>query len=87
VYSNSNFEVLGAVIEKVSGKKYGDLLRERIFVPAEMKDSGLDSDELVLPQRAQGYQPGKKGLQVSRSESMTVPWAAGSIYSTTGDLL
>ena len=86
-YSNSNFEVLGAVIEKVSGKKYGDLLRERIFEPLGMKDSGLDSDELVLPKRAEGYMPGPKGLVVSRSESMTVPWAAGSIYSTTGDLL
>src|SRR5450631_614095 len=39
-YSNSNFEVLGAVIEKVSGKKYGDLLREGIFEPLGMKDSG-----------------------------------------------
>jgi CubicO group peptidase (beta-lactamase class C family) len=86
-YSNSNFEVLGAVIEKVSGKKYGDLLRERIFDPLEMKDTGLDSDELILPRRAQGYMPGAKGIVLARSESMTVPWAAGSIYSTTGDLL
>ena len=87
VYSNSNYEVLGAVIEKVSGKKYGDLLRERIFEPLGMKDSGLDTDELILPKRAQGYMPGKGGLVLARSESMTVPWAAGSIYSTTGDLL
>jgi len=86
-YSNSNFEVLGAVIEKVSGKKYGDLLRERIFEPLGMKDSGLDNDELILTKRAQGYMPGPGGIMLARSESMTVPWAAGSIYSTTGDLL
>jgi CubicO group peptidase (beta-lactamase class C family) len=47
----------------------------------------LDSDELILAKRAQGYQPGAYGLQHARSESMTVPWAAGSLYSTTGDLL
>src|SRR5664279_2043516 len=86
-YSNSNYEVLGVVIEKVSGKKYGDLLRERIFDPLGMKDSGLDTDQLVLPKRAQGYMPGPGGLVLARSESMTVPWAAGSIYSNTGDLL
>lgn len=86
-YSNSNFEVLGAVIEKVSGRKYGDLLEERIFRPLGMKNTGLDTDELILPKRAEGYMPGPKGLMVARSESMTVPWAAGSLYSTTGDLL
>jgi CubicO group peptidase (beta-lactamase class C family) len=86
-YSNSNYEVLGGILEKVSGKKYGDLLRERLFVPLAMNDSGLDSDELVLPKRAQGYLPGPKGLTVARSESMSVPFSAGSIYSTTGDLL
>ena len=87
VYSNSNFIVLGAVIEKVSGKKYADLLRERIFDPLGMKDSGLDSDELVLPKRASGYHPGGHGIEVARSESMSIPWSAGAIYSTTGDLL
>ena len=86
-YSNSNYEVLGGILEKVSGEKYGDLLRERIFSPLGMSDSGLDSDSLVLPKRAEGYRPGPKGLMVARSESMSVPFSAGSIYSTTTDLL
>jgi CubicO group peptidase (beta-lactamase class C family) len=86
-YSNSNYEVLGAIIEKVSGKKYDALLRERIFDPLGMHDTGLDRDELVLPKRAQGYLVGPKGLEHAVSESMTIPWAAGSLYSTTGDLL
>jgi len=87
-YSNSNYEVLGAVIEKVSGRDYGELLRERIFEPLEMKNSGLDADGLILPRRAQGYRDSKDwGLAPAQSESMTIPWAAGSIYSTTGDLL
>jgi CubicO group peptidase (beta-lactamase class C family) len=86
-YSNSNYEVLGAVIEKVSGKKYGEMLRERIFDPLGMKDTGLDADELVLARRAEGYHPGPTGPVVARSGSMTVPWSAGAIYSTTGDLL
>ncbi len=86
-YSNSNYIALGVVIEKVSGKKYGDLLRERVFDPLGMKDTGLDSDDLVLPKRAEGYRPGSHGLELARSESMTIPWSAGAIYSTTGDLL
>ncbi len=86
-YSNSNYEVLGTLIEKASGRTYGDLLKERIFQPLGMVNTGLDTDELILPKRAQGYQPGEGGLVHARSESLTVPWAAGSIYSTTGDLL
>lgn len=86
-YSNSNYIVLGVVIEKVSGRKYGDLLRERIFDPLGMKDTGLDSDDLVLPKRAEGYHPGPHGVEVARSESMTIPFSAGALYSTTGDLL
>jgi CubicO group peptidase (beta-lactamase class C family) len=86
-YSNSNYEVLGGILEKVSSEKYGDLLRERLFGPLDMNDSGLDTDELILPRRAQGYKTGPKGLMVARSESMSVPFSAGAIYSTTGDLL
>jgi CubicO group peptidase (beta-lactamase class C family) len=86
-YSSSNFEVLGAVIEKMTGKRYGDLLQERLFGPLGMKNTGLDVDGLILAKRAQGYRPGATGLLSVRSLSMTVPWAAGSMYSTTEDLL
>jgi CubicO group peptidase (beta-lactamase class C family) len=86
-YSNSNYEVLGDILEKVSGKSYNDLLRQRLFDPLGMKDTGLDGDDLILPKRASGYAPGPAGLIYARSESMTVPWAAGSLYSTTHDLL
>jgi CubicO group peptidase (beta-lactamase class C family) len=86
-YSNSNFEVLGAVIEKVTGERYADVLRERILDPLAMNDSGLDADELILPKRAQGYVLSNGSLIHARNASMTVPWAAGGMYSTAADLL
>ena len=86
-YSNSNYVVLGIVIEKVSGHRYEALLRDRILEPLRMENTGLDTDELVLPRRAEGYGQGRNGLVAARSMSMSVPWAAGSLYSTTGDLL
>jgi CubicO group peptidase (beta-lactamase class C family) len=87
-YSSSNYELLGAIIEKVGGKPYGEQLQERIFGPLGMRRSGLDADGLVLARRAQGYRVQPDGvLAHDPSGSMTVPWAAGSIYSTTGDLL
>ena len=86
-YSNSNYLVLGAVIEKVTGEDYGTLLRNRIFKPLGMNDSGVDKDGLVLPKRAQGYNNNNGHLVPAPSESMIVPWSAGSIYSTANDLL
>jgi CubicO group peptidase (beta-lactamase class C family) len=86
-YSNSNYALLGIILEKVTGQRYVDLLQERIFAPLEMKDSGLDDDDLILPERAEGYQTGSKGIVPARSQSMSVGWSTGSMYSTTGDLL
>lgn len=86
-YSNSNYLVLGAVIEKVTGEDYGTLLRNRIFKPLGMSDSGVDKDGLVLPKRAKGYTNDNGRLVPMPSESMSVPWSAGSLYSTANDLL
>lgn len=86
-YSNSNYMLLGMILEKVTGRHFVDLLQERILAPLGMKDSGLDDDDLILPERAEGYQPGSKGIVPVRSQSMSVGWSTGAMYSTTRDLL
>jgi CubicO group peptidase (beta-lactamase class C family) len=86
-YSNSGYEVLGYVIEKVSGETYQQFLDENIFKALEMRDSGYDSNSLVIAHHAYGYTPGPHGIAVAGYVDMTVPYAAGGLYSTTRDLL
>ncbi len=38
-YSNAGYYILGAILEEVTGKTYGELLQERIFGPLRMNDS------------------------------------------------
>lgn len=54
-YSNSNYYLLGQAIEKVSGKKYEELLNERIFQPLEMTATRMNDHRDIIPNRAAGY--------------------------------
>ena len=86
-YSNSGYFLLGNIIEKVSGKSYEDFLQENIFTPLGMKQSGYDDPLRIIPNRAAGYQK-QAGKVINASYTdMSVPYAAGSLYSSTGDLL
>jgi CubicO group peptidase (beta-lactamase class C family) len=86
-YSNSGYVLLGYLLEKISGQTYGEFLQQNIFTPLGMADSGMDSTTAILPQRAQGYQPSANGIRHAGYTSMTIPFSAGALYSTTGDLL
>lgn len=86
-YSNSGYILLGFIIEKVSGKPYAEVLRESILDPLGMKDSGYDMANPVLRHRASGYSPTDKGWRNAEYIDMTIPQAAGAMYSTVGDLL
>jgi CubicO group peptidase (beta-lactamase class C family) len=86
-YSNSGYVLLGYLIEKVSGQTYADFLQQNIFTPLGMKDTGIDSNAAILPQRAQGYRRSQRGIEHDGYISMTIPFSAGALYSTTGDLL
>ena len=55
-YSNSNYEVLGAANGRVTGEKYGELLKERIFDPLGMRDIVRDMDGVIQLKRAQRYE-------------------------------
>ncbi len=86
-YSNSGYMLLGYVIEKASGMSYADFVQANIFVPLGMKDSGYDSNTLLIERRAAGYS--RKGEAIVNADfvHMSVPHAAGGLYSTTEDLL
>jgi CubicO group peptidase (beta-lactamase class C family) len=86
-YSNSGYFILGAILEQVSGKSYETLLQERIFGPSGMKDSGYTHSETVIPHRATGYERTDSGFKNARFYDMSIPFAAGALYSTVGDLL
>lgn len=86
-YSNSGYIVLGAIIEKVSGMSYPRFVQENLFTPLGMTNSGYDAFETVVPQRASGYVRGAKGFANAPYLDMTIPFAAGGLYSTTEDLL
>jgi CubicO group peptidase (beta-lactamase class C family) len=86
-YSNSNYILLGQIIEKVSGLPYPEFLRQEILQPLGMTDTGVDSNASILPQRAQGYDSIPGGFTHADYISMTIPYSAGYLYSTVGDLL
>jgi CubicO group peptidase (beta-lactamase class C family) len=54
-YSNTGYVLLGILIKQVSGKFYGDLLKERVFGPLGMGTARVYSEADIIPNRAKGY--------------------------------
>jgi CubicO group peptidase (beta-lactamase class C family) len=86
VYNNSGYFLLGAIIEKITGKTYEQALKENIFDPLGMKSSGYDHHETIMQKRATGYEKRQSGIITAPYLDMSIPYAAGSLYSTVEDL-
>ena len=84
-YSNSNYILLGYIIEKITHKPYFLVVRENIFQPLHMDHSGFDFTHLQSPDKAVGYDPSKTDTSAIIVDS-SVSFAAGAIYTTVGDL-
>ena len=85
-YDNSGYVLLGAILEKVTGKKYAELVAEMIFRPLGMKDTRYGDDAPIIPGRVDGYQKTPAGIVNAPFLSMTQPFSAGAIVSTADDL-
>jgi CubicO group peptidase (beta-lactamase class C family) len=86
-YNNSGYILLGAIIEAVSGMRYQDFVRERIFQPLGMEQSYYGCSECLIPGRASGYGGGENGYTNQQYLSFTQPYAAGSLMMTVEDML
>ncbi len=85
-YSNSGYALLGYLLRNQRSEDCV-FLRQNIITPLAMYDTGCDRNSVILPRRASGYTPGPHGLENASYIDMTVPFSAGELYSTTGDLL
>lgn len=86
-YSNSNYIVLGRIIEIVAKQPYAAFIKSNILAPLGMKDTGYDDNSTLLKHRAIGYL-GQPGSMISaRYMDMSNAYAAGGLYSTAEDLL
>ncbi|MGH9663585.1 MAG: serine hydrolase [Bryobacteraceae bacterium] len=85
-YSNSGYIVLGYIIEKASGLSYEAYLKRNIFDPLDLQSTGYDHAATVLKRRASGYVARAARIENADYIDMSVPFAAGALYSTVNDL-
>ncbi len=91
-YSNEGFSLAGAIVERVSGKNYEAFLREQLFLPADMTDTGYflspaTAEKLPIGSRMDGRPWGrvyKNGWR--ENEPGWDLTANGGIHSTLDDL-
>lgn len=85
-YSNTNYIVLGSIIEKLSGKTYEQVLNERVIKPLGLKNTGIDDGKKQLANSAAGYTMRNNSAAKADAVSIVTPFSAGAMYSTTEDL-
>ena len=85
-YCNSGFNLLGYVIENVSGTNYWAYMRDRIFVPLGMSSTTNRDPYSILAQRAAGYETNRGGQYINRDYDLTDIFSAGAIVSTVDDM-
>jgi D-alanyl-D-alanine carboxypeptidase len=85
-YNNSGYFLLGAIIEKVSGKSYATFVAERIFTPLGMKATTYEGFERGGKKRVEGYSKFISKYELADEIDMGQPHAAGALVSTVDDL-
>ena len=85
-YSNSNYVLLGYIIEQVTGTSYDKFMESEVFQPLGMTKSGYAHNRPLIKKRAEGYSISGGELVNAPYIHMSIPYAAGALYSTVGDL-
>jgi D-alanyl-D-alanine carboxypeptidase len=84
-YSNTNYFLLGLMIEKVSGENYAGFMQKKIFAPLGMKNTGFNNLD-AINHRAVGYSLKDGELQKVGINNPNQAFSAGAIVSTVTDL-
>lgn len=87
-YSNTNYILLGLVIEKLTGRPVGQIFRDWIFRPLGMYHTYLASNGVLPAPFAHGYtEQTRSGAKAESTHwNPTGAWTAGAVVSTFGDM-
>lgn len=86
MYSNSNTYLLGLIVEAVSGLSYPDYVQKRIATPFGLEHTWFAGQARSGEPVAAGYLRTPGGLMVAPEYDPVLPFSAGSMLSTVGDL-
>ncbi len=82
LYSNSNFLLLGLIVERLAGRSLDTVLQERIFAPLGMSDTKLTPNTAdVVPRLATGYLPGPDGTWTRAAHAFPLGGEGGLVSS------
>jgi len=85
-YSNSGYDVLGAIIESVSGITYEEFVETEIFGKLGMHNSFYDRPEEIVKNKILGYDKDSLGYKRADYMTMCAPFSAGGLRSNVHDL-
>ena len=84
-YSNSNYILLGEIVERASGRSFRKFLEEEIFEPLGMVDTFFNENIVeIISKRASGYLGSSAGY--SNVDARLDVLGADGVFSTTGDM-
>ena len=86
IYSNLGYDVLGAIIEQVSGQTYANYIEEHVLIPAGMTQSGLNMEGLVLENMATAYNGNISEGDEAKVLHPSFGYSSGGLHSTAMDL-
>ena len=85
-YSNSNYDVLGAIIEHVTGDSFANILKARITEPLNLQDTGYYDGDTIIEQISEGYERTLGAFTNAEVLPEQAVYAAGMMYSTPMDI-
>ncbi len=85
-YSSSGYLVLGAILEKVTGKTYEENLKEKIFIPLGMKNSYIGRNDTIIPRRVRGYTLEDGRIYNIMQGNLTQTLSSGSLAMSVDDM-
>ncbi|MFM7768527.1 MAG: serine hydrolase domain-containing protein, partial [Bacteroidota bacterium] len=86
-YCNTNYLLAGMIAESVTGQPYGQLLRDDILTPLQLDSTFLDVYDSVIYAIANPWQNGFNNNAIPRKSLNSAAWAAGAMYSTSGEMV